>query len=121
MANTPLPKTAPIMRALRSYDDTYLQCRNLGHRWRVLGFFKAPDGVTCRSLQCDECDTKRTDYWDSRTGERFQGRYNYAAGYHLSADGDYAHASDVRIEVMRRATVYANESAMLAAITGGKK
>lgn len=112
----------PGVRALRQYDDDFLLCRrgNLGHAWEVVGFFRLPDGITARRLRCPRCETTRTDHWDRTTGERHQPVYKYAAGFQISADGDHVDAYDVRLEVMRRADVYANEGAMLNAVTGGK-
>jgi hypothetical protein len=119
-----MPATPEPVKALRSYDETFLLCRvgNLGHVWSVVGFYRAPNGITCRQLRCERCGTERTDYWNRSTAERYAGRYKYADGYQIPTyDGVGASAADVRREVMRRATVYANEDAMLAAVMKGKK
>jgi hypothetical protein len=83
----------------------------------VVGYFRDPDGVTSRRLRCGRCETERTDHWDARSGERHPSAYHYATGYQISTDGDRVDAFDVRLEVMRRATVYANETAMVDAMT----
>jgi hypothetical protein len=111
----------PTEKALRTYDDDFLLCRNIGHLWHPVGFFRAPDGVVCRRLECARCESKRTDYWVKDTGERLQGRYTYADGYIVKTDGYAVHAVDVRLETMRRAKVYANEGAMLSAMTDGRR
>jgi hypothetical protein len=121
MPPTKRAQSAPV-KALRAYDEDYLLCRNLGHVWSVVGYYRAPDGITARLLTCDRCETERTDRWTARTGERHQGRYRYAGSYQMGGfDGDRASATDVRVEVMRRATVYANEESMLASVMKGRK
>lgn len=112
---------SPLDRVLRGYADDFLDCRNIGHLWRSVGFFRGTDGTVHRRLTCDRCGTDRTDRWVRDTGERLQGRYRYASGYQVSTDeGEKPYAVDVRLEVMRRAKVYANESQMLSAMTGGR-
>ena len=109
--------------ALRSYDEQYLECRrgNLGHVWRVLGYYKTPEGDTGRNLICARCDSTAQDRWESKTGERYPRRYKYADGY-VIGDGEQVHGEDIRKEVMRRARVFANEEQMIAALTeGGRK
>jgi hypothetical protein len=113
---------ATAARALRRYDDDYLLCRrgNLGHSWEVVGYYRGEAGQTCRLLECPRCTTTRTDRWDRDSADRLDSHYAYAEGYaietgeqHLTVD-----THEVRREVMRRADVYANEDAMLAAVTG---
>lgn len=115
MAAEPKPPPAPA-KALRGYDETYLLCRNLGHVWEIMGYFRGAPGEVRRDLRCTRCDTERQDRW-LRSGERISGRYSYAADYRLETDGHMA-AVDVRLEVIRRATVYANEETMLAGLKG---
>jgi hypothetical protein len=113
----------PVRKALREYDDDFLLCRrgNLGHVWEVVGFFRQADGVVARRLECPRCGTTRTDHWDRTSAERHASTYHYADGYQMKLDGDYAGATDVRREVMRRANVFSTESQMLAAVTGTAK
>ena len=121
-ANGKTPPARPAVKALRSYDEDYLLCRrgNLGHVWAVLGYFRGAEGTVCRDLECERCGSKRVDKW-TEAGERLQPSYTYADQYQMSFDGeDYVDARDVRVEAMRRATVYANEENMLAHLTGGK-
>ena len=119
MAATEKPPPPPG-KALRGYDETYLLCRNLGHTWEIMGYFRGAPGQVWRDLQCQRCGTERTDRW-LRSGERIAGRYNYADNYKLETDGRMV-AIDVRLEVIRRATVYANEETMLAEMGGrGRK
>ena len=76
-------------------------------------------GAIARRVACQRCGTWRTDLWETR-GDRIGSRYQYAEGYRLA--GVQPDTSAVRVEVMRRATVYDTEDAMLAAVTnGGRK
>jgi hypothetical protein len=104
-------------RLLRDYDADYLVCRNLGHRWVLFGWFTKL-GEVHRKLDCERCDAERTDRW-TRNGMRLGNRYLYPDGYRAQADAPVT-AADVRVEMLRRATVYKSEADMLAAITGGK-
>jgi hypothetical protein len=99
---------------LAGYDGTYLNCRNLGHVWGTVGFFELA-GVVRRRLTCQRCDTDRTDRWE-RNGFRRSSSYDYVDGYRL--EGDAPKPVEVRLELMRRATIYRSEDEMLAAITG---
>jgi hypothetical protein len=106
-----------VAAALHDYDDDYLTCRNLGHYWRVLGYFRGASGVVARSLECQRCQTVRLDSWEARGGGRIGSRYRYGVDYRLA--GVQPAAAEVRIEVLRRATVYASEGEMLAALSNG--
>jgi hypothetical protein len=119
MATTETPPA--LKRAMRTLDDDFLECRDVKHWWGVIGYWRAPDGVICRDLVCQRCETQRTDRWIRATGERLDSRYKYATGYQVEADGDRPHFTDVRLEVIRRADVYANEQQMLKAMTGASK
>jgi hypothetical protein len=99
---------------LTQYDGTYLECRNLGHVWRVAGYYRDGDAVL-RRLGCQRCETERTDRW-RRDGERLSARYAYADGYRMGT-GEGVKPYEVRAEMMRRATVYRNEAEMFAALT----
>lgn len=108
-------------KALRGYDDTYLLCRNLGHVWEIYGYFRGTQpGEVRRTLRCQRCETERVDRWLRGTGERLAGQYRYGADYRLEVEGGHTPAVDVRLEVIRRFHVYANESQMLAHLTNGK-
>jgi hypothetical protein len=108
---------ADTARALRRYDGDYLLCRrgNLGHVWAAIGYYKEA-GETRRRLECERCESVRIDRWDADTGERFTPRYQTAEEYKIHWPAEVT-AADVRVEVMRRANVYANETTMLAALT----
>jgi hypothetical protein len=93
-------------------------CRDLRHPWERVGYYRDPDGITSRRLRCVRCGTERTDHWDAKSGDRYPSNYRYATGYQITGtDGDRVDAFDVRLEVLRRADVYANESQMVAAMT----
>jgi hypothetical protein len=117
------PKPSAAARALRRYDDDQLLCRfgNLGHVWEILGYFRSGiAGEVRRTLVCARCGTERTDRWLSGSGERVASSYRYADGYRLDLEGERMAASDVRLEAIRRANVYANEAQMLDHLTGGR-
>lgn len=105
---------------LRHYDGEFLECRrgNLGHAWRVVGYYKGEAGETWRNLECQRCESTAVDRWDSKTGERHPRRYGYVEGY-VIGDGEQVHGEDVRKEVIRRARVFASEQQMLEALTEG--
>jgi hypothetical protein len=106
------------LRALRDLDDVSLTCRRgsgIGHAWRVLGWYQHGD-ETRRSSVCDRCGTTKTDRWVKRTGERHAPRYEHPDGYSLP---EQPQAYEVRMEVMRRARVFASEEAMITALTEG--
>lgn len=112
-----MPPTPPRLKRaqraeLENYADEFLECRNIGHQWRRVGFFES-GGLVLRRLTCVRCDTDRTDRW-GRDGARHQPRYDYADGYRLT--GWNPAAQVVRVETIRRATVYTTEAAMLEAM-----
>ena len=95
-----------------------MECRNLGHVWRILGYYRDGDAVL-RRLGCARCDTERADRW-RRDGLRLSARYTYADGYRRGP-GEGIKPFEVRAEMIRRATVYRNESEMLEALTGATR
>ena len=117
------PKLSTAAKALRAYDEDHLLCRfgNLGHVWEILGYFRSGiAGEVRRDLECARCGTRRQDRWLSGSGERLASQYRYADGYRLDLEGEHMAASDVRLEAIRRANVYANEAQMLDHLTGGR-
>jgi hypothetical protein len=100
-----------------SYPDTYLECRSVGHRWKVIGFYHQ-GGEIVRALLCDRCDMDRHDYW-SRQGARLRNSYIQPGGYGITNGGVSKH--EVRQEVLNRVDVYDSAEAMNAAILGTKK
>lgn len=104
---------------LTEYDGTYLECRNLGHVWRVAGYYR--DGeVVLRRLGCMRCETDRTDRW-RRDGFRLPSRYGYVEGYKIEGADTPVRPVDVRVEMMRRATIYKDEADMLANLTAAAR
>lgn len=104
--------------AVHEYDDVYLTCRGLQHVWRVVGFYRN-NGSVRRVLDCERCGTQRSDDW-RLNGERWPSRYQYAPGYQLK--GVHVALSDVRREMISRATIFDSESQMIEALTSnGRK
>src|SRR5262245_35777315 len=99
------------LKQLQAYAAEYLECRNLGHQWRTIGFFES-GGLVKRRITCQRCDTDRTDRWQ-RDGVRRSPSYSYADGYRLAGFNPPAQA--LRVETIRRAVVYESETAMLDA------
>ena len=105
----------PDDQRLRGYGEEYLHCRNLGHVWRAVGYFQG-EGVIKRRLECQRCETERTDRWE-HDGSRRSGSSRYAEGYRL--EGMAPASTQVRLELLRRATIYRSEADMLHALTDG--
>ena len=103
---------------LMAYDAVYLECRNLGHVWRVAGYYRDGEAVL-RRLGCARCSTERTDRW-RRDGFRLSARYTYVDGYRMGP-GEGVSPGEVRVEMLRRANVYRNEAEMIAAMTGAAR
>ena len=107
----------PDDQRLKGYDAEFLHCRNLGHEWRTIGYFQG-EGVIKRRLECHRCETERTDRWE-HNGLRRSGSYKYAEGYRL--EGMAPAATQVRLELLRRATIFRSEAEMLASMTDGSQ
>ena len=108
----------PSQGRLGNYDGTYLNCRNLGHVWDVVGYYRL-DGEVRRRLDCARCGCERLDRWGTN-GYRFGSAYTYPEAYRVSLEGDERlTTTDVRMEVLARAVVYASQDEMLAHMTGG--
>src|SRR5215471_13408803 len=82
--------------ALESYDETYLECRNLGHVWRILGYFRGAR-------------------W-GLNGDRIGASYHHSEGYLFEGLEAPVNAHAVRIEMLHRATIFENEASMLASL-----
>jgi hypothetical protein len=102
---------------LGDYEGSWLECRNLGHIWKVWGYYRRGADVY-RHLDCQRCHTERVDHWGSN-GARLGNRYHYIDGYQLRSDDDHPRitTTDVRLEMMTRAKVFASEEAMVEAMT----
>ena len=108
-----MPTDRQHAKQVRGYDDVYLTCRDLRHDWGIVGFYRSPDGVVRRLLDCARCGTQRQDRW-RLSGERESSSYSYPDDYRVQDGFD---TWEVRKEVLSRATIYNNEAAMVAALT----
>ena len=95
--------------ALRAYDETFLECRDLRHPWQALGYYRN-NGEVRRALVCTRCGMERTDVWSSG-GARVGSNYAQPEGYAIRGTEHVSYAY-VRVEVMRRANVYRSENQM---------
>lgn len=105
---------------LKTYNETYLECRDLRHAWRLLGFYKQGSGQLGRRLACTRCNTVRHDIW-SNSGERIKAQYDYVDGYSLKGSGGIEQ-HDVRREQIRRANVqgvFRTEDELIEAVYTG--
>lgn len=84
--------------ALHQLDEQFLECRDLRHPFKVVGYFR-DNGHVCRKLVCPRCTMEAIDTW-TQTGMREPRRYYAPEGYYLSGSG--VTMQDVRIEVLRR-------------------
>jgi hypothetical protein len=85
---------------LRTYDEAYLDCRDLQHTWqRPAEYFRA-NGYVRRRLTCAQCDTVRVDTWETN-GLRVGSQYKHPEGYGMPGTGG-ASKQEVRVEVLRR-------------------
>lgn len=109
-----------VEEALGHYDGKYLDCRDLRHAWTRQGYW-SDGGRVKRRLRCERCGTERTDVWSFDGRERYAGGYNYADGYLLEGLADHARPSDVRHEIMERATVYDSEQTMFESLVRRRK
>lgn len=94
---TPI-KSREVRMALAKYDELYLECRDMRHSWKLLGW--AEDGGNrVRVLQCTRCPATRTDRWVAMTGARLNSTYRYPTDYKL---GPGVTHKLVRKEVLNR-------------------
>ncbi len=104
-----------VEEALTNYDGTYLDCRDLRHAWIRQGYW-SDGGAVKRRLLCERCGTTRTDSWSFDGRERLSGSYDYVEGYLLEGVDGHAAATDVRHEIVSRATVFDSEQSMLESL-----
>lgn len=101
--------------SLRKYPEEFLSCREV-HFFVTVGWYHTGDGYVQRTRVCSRCGTTGKDKLDVY-GERVTGRrYQWPEGYKL--DGVVPRVR-IRAEAYRRAKVFPNEAAMLAALTAG--
>lgn len=108
--------TAEEEDPLWDYDENYLACRSIAHRWEVTGFYHDRFGGVIRHVRCDRCGTTRRDIW-TQNGVRVANSYSYAEGYQIKGSGGISR-TDVRVATLKRVRVYDNEREMLATFFG---
>lgn len=85
MARTKGPTAREIQSAAAALSDQYLQCRDVGHSWRIY-YQKREGSVVVRKLWCPSCKTNRKTKIN-RYGEVVANSYDYADGYLLEGFG----------------------------------
>jgi hypothetical protein len=98
---------------LSHYDDAFLECRDLRHPWRVIGYYSQA-GEARRTVECQRCGTQRVDRWSLDGRVRLAAYYRYAADYRI---GEGITLAAVRHEVINRVTLFASEAEMIDATT----
>lgn len=99
--------------SLRHYDETYLMCRDLRHKWEVVGYYEG-GGYVHRKLACERCPTTRTDRLE-RNGHRRHPVYDYPDDYRI---GGRVKPVDVLIETLHRVTIYGDEQQLMQSMFG---
>ena len=94
-----------------SYPQQFLDCRDLRHPWKVVGFYHQ-GGDVIRSLMCPQCGSDAYDTWSPGATCRRARRYKYAEGYRIGGGG--ISMQEVREEVLNRVRVFDSEEAMNA-------
>ena len=99
-----------------TYPDLFLECRGLGHLWKLIGYYhQGPEVV--RAVMCSRCRMDRHDRW-SRGGERLGATYSQPDGYRIGDGG--ASKWEVRQETLSRVTIFDSADAMHAHLLSGK-
>lgn len=105
-----------LANALEQYNDVYLTCRGIQHRWMLktdMHIVESMEGgeLVERHLVCENCETLRKDRfllrmdrWSVRRLEVLGAQYAYPEHYLLSEMGHAEHPREVlRMEMMVRA------------------
>ena len=93
---------------LASYDNDYLLCKDMRHRWRLIqSYERQPNGWVTRVLECERCATVRTDNYAILNNQRLAragSSYRYPEGFSMRGLPEAENLSEVvRYEAYRRA------------------
>ena len=93
---------------LHNYDEKFLQCKDVRHRWNLVqSYEKQTSGWVTRVLECERCDTVRTDSYAILTGQRLAragSSYKYPQGFSFTGLPEAENLSEVvRYESYMRA------------------
>lgn len=102
-----------VVELLHNYDKKWLDCRDLRHTWKLLGYYRANNQDVFRTLRCERCECEATDHWTA-SGYRWPRRYEYPDGYQLK--GSRVAAVEVRVEVLSRATIFESQDQMIQSV-----
>jgi len=83
---------------ISGYSETFLSCRDLGHRWHPVTATHEKGGNIRRTLGCDGCGATRNQTLD-KFGYIISSNYGYQAGYLIPGAGRLtaAHRALIRI------------------------
>jgi len=96
---------------LRTYNETFLLCRDVRHAWKPVGYSREAGQIT-RHLSCVRCGMVRRDLWTSK-GERIKSRYFAPLGYRI--EGGRIPYQTIRSEVVRRVTKFSSLDDLMSA------
>lgn len=71
-------------KVMKSYDEAYRDCRDIGHIWQQVEVKVGGDHVY-RTLRCGRCTTERHEMF-SKTGELTTRHYYHAPNYLLKSE-----------------------------------
>lgn len=97
-----------IVFDLTDYDDTYLECRDHGHSWKVLGKWRDYLGDWNRRLRCQVCTMGRRDRYSRGEVHR---SYDPPDGYYLTEKID---RWSFKAEALDRTPTFSTEEEVLA-------
>lgn len=94
---------------LGDYEDRYLECRDHGHSWKVLGKWRDAFGDWNRRLRCSTCTMGRRDRYHRGDVHR---SYDAPDGYYMTEKVDrWAFKS----EALDRTPTFSSEEEVLSA------
>lgn len=94
---------------LSDYDDIFLECRDHGHAWKVLGKWRDHYGDWNRRLRCSTCTMGRKDRYVRGEVRR---SYDPPDGYYLTEKID---RWSFKYEALDRTPTFSSEEELLAA------
>ena len=101
-------KAEAVEYDLTDYDDLFLECRDHGHAWKVLGKWRDVFGDWNRRLRCTTCTMGRKDRYVAGEVRR---SYDPPDGYYLTEKID---RWSFKYEALDRTPTFSSEEELLA-------